>query len=68
MKKAKKPICGLLFLRMTESCSMAGCNREVPSAAFYSGSARALAVASGGSAGRCGYIRTYCIDPLHETN
>ena len=26
VKKAKKPICGLLFPRTTKSCSMAACN------------------------------------------
>ncbi len=39
VKKANKPICGLLFPRTTESCSMAGCNREVLSPVFYSGGA-----------------------------
>ena len=39
MKKAEKSICGLLFPRTTKSHSMAGCNQEVPSPAFYSGSA-----------------------------
>ena len=39
VKKAKKPICDLLFPRTTKSCSMAGCNREVPNPAFYSGGA-----------------------------
>jgi len=36
VKRAKKQICGLLFPRTTKSCSMAGCNWEVPSPAFYS--------------------------------
>ena len=39
VKKAKKPICGLLSPRTTKSCSMAGCNQKVPSPAFYSGGA-----------------------------
>ena len=47
--KKARAICGLLFPRTTKSCSMAGCNQEVPSPAFYSG-VRALAAASGGSA------------------
>ena len=35
----------ILFSGMTELCSMAGCNREVPSPAFYSGG---VSAASGG--------------------
>ena len=37
--KKRKPICGLLIPRTSKLCSMAGCNREVPNTAFYSGGA-----------------------------